>query len=246
MKPRTGETSLQALRHHLMRGVIERIARTTHDFVLRGGFLTREWVDPLPRPTQDLDFVGDFAFDVGITSAKLAGAFELRLDDGIVIEQVVVPLAMWLDTGFPGVRLAVVVRIEGAEQRIGIDVGFNDPLVPPATTWPNGMRVVRPETQLAWKLHGLVELGDQWRPKDLADLWLIATRVPLEAPVLPAAIEAAFTSRGFTTAQARTALDDPRWSMKTARVRWAGHRGLVLADVIGEVRERLQPALEAL
>ena len=247
MKPRVGETALQALRHYLMRGVIERIGRETKDFVLRGGYLTREWIDPLPRPTEDLDFVGDFAFGIDETVERLEPALACKIDDGIRIDRKkLVARGIWLDTKFPGVHVDIAIGIDRADQRLGIDIGFNDPLVPPPTTWSNGARVVRPETQLAWKLHGLVEMAEQWRPKDLADLWLIATRVELEAAALPSAIEAAFTSRGFTIAQSTGALDDERWTTKSARVRWSSHRGLALGDVISELRARLRPTFEVL
>ena len=157
--------------------------------------LTRAWIDPR-RAEQDLDFVGDFAFDIADTVARFGRVLARTLDDGIVIDPVpVVARGIWLDTQFPGVHLDIAIGIERADQRLGIDIGFGDPLVPPAVTWPSGARVVRPETQLAWKLHGLVEMADQWRPKDLADAWLIATRVPLDAAVLHAAIAAAFESR---------------------------------------------------
>jgi len=89
-------------------------------------------------------------------------------------------------------------------------------------------------------------MADQWRPKDLADSWLIATRVALDAEALPPAIEAAFISRRCSRAQACTMFDDERWTTKSARVRWASHRGLALADVVAELRERLRPAFTAL
>lgn len=246
MTPRVGETALQALRHHLMQGVIDRVAHTTQDFVLRGGYLTRAWIDPLPRPAQDLDYVGDFAFGVDDTVARFAPALACERADGIVIDPAqLVARGIWLDSGFPGVHLDVAIGIERADHRLGIDIGFGDPLVPPAVTW-NGARAVRPETQLAWKLHGLVEMADQWRPKDLADAWLIATRVPLAAAALPPAIAAAFESRGFAIAQATGMFDDARWATKSARVRWANQRGLALADVIAELRASLRPAFAAL
>lgn len=252
MKPRVDETPYQALRHHLMHGVIERVARTSQDFVLRGGYLTRAWVDPLPRPTEDLDFVGDFAFSVEDTIARFAPALACKLDDKICIDATkLAARGIWVDTQFPGVHLDVAIGIERADQRLGIDIGFRDPLVPPAIVWANGMRVVRAETQLAWKLHGLVEMAEQWRPKDLADAWLIATRVELDVAALPLAIEAAFTSRGFTIDQACGVLDDDRWTTKSARVRWASHTmrppgGLVLADVLSALRERLRPTFTVL
>ena len=247
VKPRVGETSLQAMRHHLIRGVIDRVGPASQDFVLRGGYLTREWIDPLPRPTEDLDFVGDFPFGIDETIERFLPALAVELDDGVRIDpSKLVARGIWLDTEFPGVHIDIAIGVDRADQRLGIDVGFNDPVVPPAVRWPNGVRAVRPETQLAWKLHGLVEMGDQWRPKDLADLWLIATRVPLDPALLPPAIAAAFTSRGFTIAQAIRAFDDERWATKSARVRWASQRGLALPDVIGELRARLAPAFATL
>ena len=247
MKPRVGETAQQALRHYLMRGVIERIARTSKDFVLRGGYLTREWIDPRPRPTEDLDFVGDFPFGIDETIERFAPALACTLDDGVRIDPAkLVARGIWLDTELPGVHIDIAVGMERADQRLGIDIGFREPLVPPDTSWANGMRVVRPETQLAWKLRELVETAEQWRAKDLADAWLIATRVELEAAVLPEAIEAAFKSRGISRAQACVMFDDERWTAQPARVRWASHRGLVLAHVIGELRDRLRPAFDAL
>jgi Nucleotidyl transferase AbiEii toxin, Type IV TA system len=247
VKPRVGETALQALRHYLMAGVVERVARTSQDFVLRGGYLTRAWIDPLPRPTVDLDYVGDFAFGIDDTIARFAPALAYVLDDGIVIDPPkLVARGIWLETAFPGVHLDIAIGMERADQRLGIDIGFGDPLVPPAAAWENGARVVRPETQLAWKLHGLVEMADQWRPKDLADAWLIATRVSLDPAALPPAIAAAFESRGFAIAQATGLLDDARWTTKSARVRWASQRGLVLDDVIAELRTVMRPALATL
>ncbi len=247
VKPRVGETAAQAIRHHLMRGLIDRVGATTKDFVLRGGYATREWIDPLPRPTRDLDYVGDFAFGIDDTVERFAPALAHRLADGVCIDPAkTVARGIWLDSEFPGVHLDIAIGMERADQRLGIDIGFRDPLVPPPTTWPNGARVVRPETQLAWKLHALVEMADAWRPKDLADLWLILTRVELEPAALAPAIDAAFTSRGFAIERAIGAFTDERWTTKSARVRWASHRGLTLGDVVAEVSARLAPAFATL
>ncbi|MEO8700606.1 MAG: nucleotidyl transferase AbiEii/AbiGii toxin family protein [Kofleriaceae bacterium] len=236
---RDGETAAQAVRHHLLAGLIERVARTDPGFVLRGGMLTRAWIDPLPRPTRDLDYVGDFAFDVEATVDRFRPALGHVVDDGMVFDpERFTARGIWLDSEFPGVHLDLAAGIATADHTLGVDIGFHDPLVPPATEHA-GVRAVRPETQLAWKLHGLVEMADMWRPKDLADLWLIVTRVPLERTLLAPAIAAAFTSRGYTVDDARAAFDRPHWATKSARVRWATTRGLELATAIAEIRERL-------
>lgn len=234
--------------------MIARIARSPEggSFVLRGGILTRAWIAPLRRPARDLDYVGDFPFDVADTARRLAPALAMELPDAVRIDAARAAVrGIWLDTEFPGVRVELAIGLGRPDQRLSIDIGFRDPLVPPATQveLDGGIitRAVRPETQLAWKLHGLAEMGTSWRPKDLSDLWAIATRVPLALAALPPAIDAAFTSRGMSGSAAAEVLNAPHWKTKTARVRWASQpRDGVpdLAQTLADVRERLAPVLE--
>lgn len=218
--------------------------------------LTRAWIAPLRRPARDLDYVGDFPFSVEDTARRLRPALAMALPDGVQLDAARASCrGIWLDTAFPGVRVDLALGLGRADQRLSIDIGFGDPLVPPATTitldaaLDRGItaRAVRPETQLAWKLHALVELGASWRPKDLADLWAIATRVPLEAAALAAAITAAFASRGCPASAAAEILYTDHWSTKTARLKWAAQpRDGVpdLAQTLADVRARLAPVLE--
>jgi hypothetical protein len=245
---RRGESHAQAVRHHVLEGLMQRVALVDDGFVLRGGMLTRKWVTPEPRATHDLDYVGDFRFDVAATLARFRPALAVELDDGVVFDpERVIARGIWLDSEFPGVHVDLAAGYAAPTETIGIDIGFNDPLVPPATRW-EAARAVRPETQLAWKLHCLAEMGEQYRPKDIADLWLITAHCDLEAAALPPAITAAFESRGFSLADARTVLDREHWATKTARVRWerTSKLGRPLAEVLAGVRERLRPTLEAL
>jgi hypothetical protein len=237
---RDGETAAEGLRHHLIAGVIERVARATTAFVLRGGVLTRAWIAPLPRPTRDLDYVGDFAFDVDDTVRRFRAALSTSVDDGVRLElDRLTARGTWLHTQFPGVHVDLPIGLHEVDQTLGVDIGFRDPLVPPPVRH-DGALAARPETMLAWKLHGLVEMDAAWRPKDLADAYLIATRVALDDAMLPAAIASAFESRGLAARDLSRALDPARWSTKSARVRWARTRGLELDDVIAALRARLE------
>ncbi len=250
---RRGEPLARIVRHHLLEAVLRRVGRLPEGagLVLRGGLLTRAWVAPWPRPTRDLDFVGDFPFSVEETARRFSPVLTVAVEDGVRIDPGrFAAQGIWTDTPFPGTRLTLWLGLGEADQPLSIDVGFGDPLVP-AAVWfdyptllpePGArVRAVRPETQAAWKLHGLAEMGAAWRPKDLADLWLIATRVLLEGELLPAAVEAAFVSRGYRVEDALGLFDRPHWATKTARVRWAAHRGRLpeLPEVVAEVRRRL-------
>lgn len=250
-----GEPLSRAVRHHLMNAVVERIARSDHasSFVLRGGLLTRAWVRPAPRPTRDLDYVGDFGFDVVDTQQRLASALALSLDDEVVFDPTRLHAeGIWLDSAFPGVRVTLALGLGLVDQQLAMDIGFRDPLVPEPVwleaPWRVRVRAVRPETQLAWKLHALAEMGPSFRPKDVADVWLIATRVALDDAALVPAIVAAFESRGYTLDQARAVLGAPHWATKTARVRWGTQRpgGPPLPGVLDDIRARLASALKEL
>ena len=254
-RTRDGETPPEQARQQAMVAIVERIAACGAPFVLRGGFLTRAWVSPLPRPARVLELAGDFAFDVEATERHVRAAIAVPGAPRLALRTA---RPIWLHTAFPGVH--VELAVDGVV--VDLDVGFRDPIVPAAVTWTCGVRALRPETQLATTLRALVERGDAWRPEDLADAWLIATRVALVDAELPAAITAAFESRGQPVTDVVRLLDDAaadddgvrsggplrseRWATKAAWVRWANLRGLPLARVINDLRARLAPVLEAL
>lgn len=239
------------MRRHVMLGVVGRLARTParEGFVLRGGLLTSLWISPVPRPTRDLDFVGDFGFDIEATRALFAPALEVALDDDVVIDPSSLRASgLWLDSEFPGVRLLFRCGLGAVDQDLSIDVGFRDPLVPATVEREiHGatIRAIRPELQLAWKLHALAEMTASWRPKDLADTALILRHVPIVAADLAAAIVPAFQSRGFSRASAVELFDAAYWPTKTSRVRWEP-REPALEQTVAEVRARLAPIFEEL
>jgi hypothetical protein len=104
-----------------------------------------------------------------------------------------------------------------------------------------------------WKLHGLAEKGERrWRAKDLYDLLLICEQTALDPSDLGPALAVAFTSRGFTAADARALLAPAAWwSAKGSGVRWEEFRRAggapaevcELDEAVARVRARLLPAL---
>jgi hypothetical protein len=119
-----------------------------------------------------------------------------------------------------------------------VDFGLGDPLsLPPRPVHVDGVGEVlacAPETMWSWKLHGLVEHGTgRWRAKDLYDLDLLWSDVPMERAALRPAVELAFSSRAMSLA----ALDDFR-----GRDSWGQSRGgkrkwrLLARDLPAEVR----------
>lgn len=262
-----GQPLDEVARHHVLEGVLRRLARLPNagDFVLRGSMLTRAWIAPRRRVADDVDFVGTFPYAVDGTARRFAALMAtVEVEDGVHFSvESFRARAMWTNTEFPGVRLFVRADCGGVAWMLQIDVGFNDPLVPPAQRMEYAMLLgppatvwtIRPETSIAWKLHGLAEMGPQgWRPKDLHDLFLLVESVSLDEEALPSALEAAFVSRGYRLSDAAVFTAPEWWELKSARVKWREYRRNHPADdgtddlhaVVRRIHERLHSALRAL
>ncbi|MUH01138.1 nucleotidyl transferase AbiEii/AbiGii toxin family protein [Scytonema sp. UIC 10036] len=215
----------EILIYHLLESLLRRVAYSVHakDLVLRGGMLTRLWVPPGYRIAVDVDFVGLYPFGIESTEQRFR---ELLATDGFT-DGVVFHLeslesqGIWMEDPFPGVRLRLDASVLDYRQRLQIDVGFNDPLVP-EQQWiqyptlvpaePVKLQAARPELMAGWKLHGLIELGaKRWRGKDLYDLMLLATLVPLDKALLPEAIRVAFSSHNANLEEVQIILTNPHW-----------------------------------
>jgi hypothetical protein len=256
-------------RQRLLEGLLLRLARLpdADRFILRGGMLLRRWFRPHARPAADLDLVSTLPFSVEETARRFVPLLADRgVDDGVAFDSERFRVeGIWLNTNFPGVRLFASAEVEGVEEDVSVDVTFGEPLIPEPERgeYPmlGGDRIAqlwmcRPETIVGRKLHALMHMGMlHWRPKDLNDLRLLLTRVPMRPADLPAAIAASFTSRGNTTADARALFDpDSWWSMKASAARWqdfvraSGGQEVPanLMRVVAQVAERLRPILERL
>jgi hypothetical protein len=255
------------LRHRLLEGVLLRLGRLVdaEHFVLRGGMLLRHWFKPLARAAGDLDLAATDPHDVSETARRLVPLLADRgVADGVVFDAERFRVdGIWPGTAFPGVRMFGTGTVDGVRDRFSLDVTFGEELVP-TPVWGDyltasgavaRLRMCRPETIAGRKLHALKHLGAlHWRPKDLNDLRLLLRRVPMNPDVLAAAIASSFTSRGDTTADARTLFRCRWWELKTSQARWQafitqgeGPETIgPLAGVVGEVAASLKPILEHL
>ncbi len=254
-------------RHRLLEGFLLRLARLPHpeDFVLRGGMLLRHWFRPLERRAKDLDLVSRKAFSVEATAKVLVPLLADRsVDDGVTFDASRHRVeGIWMNTPHPGFRLYACGEVQGVKDEFTVDVTFGEPLVPepvPGLYGPMAcgqaprLWMCRPETIVGRKLHALMRAGVQhWRPKDLYDVLLLMQRVPMNLEDLPEAIAVSFTSRGNTTADARS-LFAPQswWLMKMALARWHDFAEDTsgqeiprdLARVVAQVAEQLNPISE--
>jgi hypothetical protein len=261
-------SSLDAIRHRLLEGVLLRLARLPNagDLVLRGGMLMRQWFRPFPRSAGDLDLVATFPFGALEAATRFLPVLaDETVPDGVAFEPDRARVeGIWLDTSTPGVRVFASGMAGGAEADFHVDITFAVQLRPApvlgeiATTCGQVARVwtCRPETILAQKVQALWHYGVlSWRPKDLHDLRLLLAHVAMDPVEARGAIGASFATLGGTGDDARGLFAPSSWwGMKMSSARWhdfvktpqGRHAPRDLETVVAEVAVRLAPILEGL
>jgi hypothetical protein len=229
-------TTQQPVPIEVLEGVLRRVARSplARRYVLRGSLYTRALVGGDAREAVDVDFLSLVRADVGETALRLGAALSADARDQVAFDFGSLRARMiWAETATPGVRVFVCAAFDGETHEVQIDVGFGDPLVPAGVpfVYTGGagkirLQACRPETLVAWKLHGLVELGRRrHRPKDLYDLALLVGRVTLDEAALLEAVPAAFWSHAMPVSRVVAALEDPFWLETEKSIRkWEAFR----------------------
>ena len=204
--------------------------------VLRGSLVTRRFF-----PSRKCEDVDHLLLDGNADELQRAADAVIAVPDEEPLE-IVAREKLWPDTDLPGHRTVFANGLQ-------VDIGFGDPItVAPERVAIEGANVlcVRPESMIAWKLHGLVELGPRgrWRPKDLHDLFLYASLIADEAE-LQKALDVAFSSRGHSFALLEPLMTDATWgTSRGSRNRWKRFRrdevpsAPALPDVIAKLRAR--------
>jgi predicted nucleotidyltransferase component of viral defense system len=186
-----------------------RLSRSPYSdrFVLKGALLMLVWLGETIRPTRDADLLGFGDLSQESLAQILKDICAVQVEpDGLqyLISSVDVSAIREADA-YGGLRGTVQARLGNARLRVQIDVGIGDAVVPPPE-WleypsllgfpPPRLRVYRPETAIAEKLHAMVELGkDNSRMRDFFDIYALAAQRGFSGDTLVAAVRATFERR---------------------------------------------------
>jgi len=241
-------------RERLLEGFMLRLAavRDAEAFALRGGLLVRAWVPE--RRARDVDLVCSLPYRPREIRVRLRELLATRLDDGVVFDPDHIRIdRVWPASPQPGLKLFAIGEAEGAVAEMTADLTFQLDVWPAATR--RALTTTTASTQvwtcplemvIGTKLKVIAELGPrEWRPKDLADLWLVMRRCPpASVRVLGEAIERCFSR---TPGLEPDILTTSWWRDRRAASRWSRfvvrHPAVPidLDAVIGEVRDHLSP-----
>ncbi len=179
-------------------------------FILKGGVLLYAFEEFVPRPTSDIDFLGDrIANDKG----KILDAFKSILamssgDDGITFQSDTLTADdITLEKKYPGIRIGIVCKLGTYKQNLTMDIGFGDVVIPkpvdmeyPTIFDSMDEPVVKAyslETVVAEKFQTMIDRGRfNSRMKDYFDLYRIFSAHQFDNALLSEAIKATFENRG--------------------------------------------------
>ena len=253
--------SSRPARVRLLEGFLLRLAAApdADAFALRGGMLVRTWLDAADRQIRDADLVCSLPYRPRHLRAALGAILADRgVIDGVFFDDDRFRVDfMWPGIPHPGLKLFAAGEVDGIRAEITVDVTFE------LEVWPAPTRSVLTagrgaaarwmcahEMVIGTKLCVIAELGPrEWRPKDLADIWLALRRYPPTSSFarLGEAIERSFAHGNARGHDAKTILATPWWRDPRAAMRWGryvarnAHVPNDLDVVIAEVSDKLAP-----
>jgi hypothetical protein len=177
-------------------------------FLLKGALLFDLWFDEPHRPTRDADFLGFGPADLPTLAATFREICATDVADGITFDPASVKAEeIRKDANYPGVRITLLGRLDGARCPVQADIGFGDAVTPapeeieypillsdlPAPK----LRAYPRYTTVAEKYEAITSLGiANSRMKDYFDLWVLTQHSELDVTILREAITATFARRG--------------------------------------------------
>jgi predicted nucleotidyltransferase component of viral defense system len=243
------------------------LSKYAGNFCLKGGALMYVYSLEQTRPTKDIDFLGT---NIPNEINFIESAFR---EICAVVYQ---PDAVIFDSGsitseeitgqdkYPGIRLNVTASLDTISQRMQVDVGFGDIVIPapvqlsyPTLLPESGIPVVQAyslETVVAEKFEAMIDLSAaNSRMKDFYDMYQILTTQQLNPDHLAEAIHETFRNRN-TNFTPNHALFSPTFPTDPSRLRqWKAFlskshldQNLEFIQVLSEIKKCLFPIWEKL
>jgi hypothetical protein len=239
-------------RQQLLEGFLLRLAtgRDADAFALRGGMLVHQWLPEARRSIDDVDLVCALPYRPRDLRHRMDEVLRREAGDGVVFDAERFRVDRVTHSGHPGLALFAAGRADGVFAELAVDLTFQ------LDVWPSATRSVLAiergfaalwtcahEMVVAHKLAVIAELGPrEWRPKDLADIWIALRRFP---PASSRVIGEACERRLGDAHAGDAILASAWWHDERAAMRWGRfvvRQTFVPAEldvVIAEVRDKL-------
>ena len=263
---RNGKPFEYVLTHFFIERVLYRLSVSPYaaHFVLKGGLLLQAVLEQQARATRDIDLLAE---QLSNQTYDLRRVFKevcsIQADDGISFDiDSIQAEPITQNAEYHGVSLSFYAYLDRTRERIHIDVGFGDAVIPyPSTmTYPSllnmdaiEIRTYSLESIISEKFHAMVDLSfANSRMKDFYDIVMLACNNSFKGPVLQHAIQATFKTRStdmpllpavFTDAFIQDRDKQTQWK---AFMRRSNAENLDYKDVLKLIKTFLQPIYDRL
>ncbi len=177
-------------------------------FLLKGGVLVYALEQLASRPTLDLDLL---ARDLSADSSTILAIFQEicqieSVEDGVFFDVASLETEDIVKEGnYPGIRVKVYASLGKIRQRLQIDIGFGDIVIPApvSMSFPTLLEMDPPEVMaysiesvISEKFEAMIDLADlNSRMKDFYDVYQILLKHTYELSILEEAVRATFHRR---------------------------------------------------
>lgn len=237
-----------------------------HQFCLKGAAFLYALEGERSRVTKDIDFLGIGIQPTHKVLRKVITHICKRPyeEDGVTFNLESLDLEDIIKDGnYQGIRIGITAHLDRTKQRLQIDIGFGDKVVPAPVkmTYPVILKMEAPvlfaysiESAIAEKFEAMIDLGKiNTRMKDFYDVYHLLSNHPVDDELLEQAIQQTFKRRSTQVTVAHSLFkpefyqDEERnklwktWLRKTKL-----NQELELTEVMTIIVERLKPIYDRL
>ena len=263
---RNGKPFEYVLTHYFIERVLYRLSVSPYaaHFVLKGGLLLQAVLEQQARATRDIDLLAE---QLSNQTDDLRRIFKeicsIEADDGISFDiDSIQAEPITQNADYHGVSLSFFAYLDRTRERIHIDVGFGDTVIPNpnSMTYPSLLNtdaiVIRTyslESIISEKFHAMVDLSfANSRMKDFYDIVMLACNNSFKGPVLQHAIQATFKTRSTDMPLLPAVFTDAFLQDRDKQTQWkafmkrSNAENLDYADALKLIKAFLQPLYDRL
>ena len=263
---RNGKPFEYVLTHYFIERVLYRLSVSPYaaHFVLKGGLLLQAVLEQQARATRDIDLLAE---QLSNQTDDLRRIFKeicsIEADDGISFDiDSIQAEPITQNADYHGVSLSFFAYLDRTRERIHIDVGFGDTVIPNpnSMTYPSLLNtdaiVIRTyslESIISEKFHAMVDLSfANSRMKDFYDIVMLACNNSFKGPVLQHAIQATFKTRSTDMPLLPAVFTDAFLQDRDKQTQWkafmkrSNAENLDYTDALKLIKAFLQPLYDRL
>ncbi len=239
-------------------------SRYADRFVLKGALLMLVWLGETIRPTRDADLLGFGDMSQESLTRIFTDVCGIDVEpDGLQYLPSSIRISpIRPEDAYGGLRATIQARLGSARLHVQVDVGIGDSVVPEPEwlEYPSlldfpmpRLKVYRPETAIAEKLHAMVMLGEaNSRMRDFFDIHALSENRHFDGDILTRAVRATFERRRTPIPEFLPLAMTPAFAMIPAKqTQWQGFLGksgissapAQLRDVVIRITAFLEPII---